>query len=410
MESAGITTPFGRRTMSLAMMASQIKADKIPEGKKTDKWRIYRWLCEGKTIIGVSDRSLAVLNALLSFYPETELSQEHGLVVFPSNAQLALRAHGMADATLRRHLAALVDCGLIIRRDSPNGKRYARRGREGGIDEAFGFSLAPLLARAEEFEQAAERVQAENRALRLARQRITLHRRDIQKLIESAREEVISGPWDALWAQFRVIVAAIPRRAILADLEPIAAQLAALREEIDKLLESHVNAGELSGIESQNERQLSNSESESFNESKSDLGKELNEEPVTVQCSEESSKTYPLDLVLRACPEITDYAASGIANWRDLMATAAQVKGYLGISSSAYDDATRVLGPENAAVTIACIVQRAQHIQSAGAYLRTLTQKAQAGEFSIGPMIMAALKASGTAARMTGYSQAEKRQ
>ncbi|GAB1584642.1 plasmid replication protein RepC [Phyllobacterium phragmitis] len=405
MENIGITTPFGRRTISLAMMASQIRADKIPEGKKTDKWRIYRWLCEGKAIIGVSDRSLAVLNALLSFYPETELSQEHGLVVFPSNAQLALRAHGMADTTLRRHLAALVDCGLIIRRDSPNGKRYACRGRGGDIHEAFGFSLAPLLARAEEFEQAAERVQAENRALRLARQRITLHRRDIHKLIEAARQEDISGPWDALWTRFRAIVTEIPRRAVLADLEPIAARLAALREEIDKLLESHVNAGNTGGSESQNGRQQSNSESESLNEYKFILGNELNEKSVLVQRSGNPSRAcpsaYPLELVLRAFPEFADYATAGIKNWRDLMATAVQVRGYLGISPSAYDDASRVLGPENAAIAIACIAQRAQHIQSAGAYLRSLTQKARAGAFSMEPMIMAALKANGTAPRMT---------
>ncbi|MGO7830461.1 helix-turn-helix domain-containing protein, partial [Rhizobium johnstonii] len=31
-------------------------------------------------------------------------------------------------------------------KDSPNGKRYARRDRAGDIGEAFGFSVAPLLA------------------------------------------------------------------------------------------------------------------------------------------------------------------------------------------------------------------------------------------------------------------------
>ncbi|MGQ7557995.1 replication initiation protein RepC [Streptococcus suis] len=38
---------------------------------------------------------------------------------------------------------------------------------------------------------------------------------------------------------------------------------------------------------------------------------------------------------------------------------------------------------------MACILQRAQHIQSAGGYLRALTDKARAGEFSVGPMLMA---------------------
>ncbi|WP_244604546.1 MULTISPECIES: helix-turn-helix domain-containing protein [Mesorhizobium] len=32
----------------------------------------------------------------------------------------------MPQTTLRRHLAVLVECGLIIRRDTPNGKRHAR--------------------------------------------------------------------------------------------------------------------------------------------------------------------------------------------------------------------------------------------------------------------------------------------
>ena len=87
-----------------------------------------------------------------------------GIVVFPSNRAAAVRAHGMAPATLRRHLAFLVDAGLIIRRDSPNGKRYARRGQGGEIEIAFGFDLSPLVARAEEIENLAEEVRAEERA------------------------------------------------------------------------------------------------------------------------------------------------------------------------------------------------------------------------------------------------------
>ncbi|WP_371328623.1 helix-turn-helix domain-containing protein [Shinella sp. HZN7] len=64
--------------------------------------------------------------------------------------QAGVLPRSIAAATLRRHLAALVEAGLIERRDSPNGKRYAHRGRGGEIGAAFGFSLAPLLARAGE--------------------------------------------------------------------------------------------------------------------------------------------------------------------------------------------------------------------------------------------------------------------
>ena len=103
-----------------------------------------------------------------SFYPETTLTGEDDLIVFPSNELLCLRTHGMPPSTLRRHLAALVDAGLIVRRDSPNGKRYARKGRAGEIQLAFGFDLAPLVVRAEEFERLAEEIEAESRAIKLA--------------------------------------------------------------------------------------------------------------------------------------------------------------------------------------------------------------------------------------------------
>lgn len=387
--------------MSLAMLAAQNESREIPKGRVVDKWQIYRNLCEGKSIIGIGDRALAVVNALLSFYPDSELSEENGLIVFPSNAQLSLRAHGMPDSTLRRNLAELVDCGLVIRRDSPNGKRYARKGRGGEIEEAFGFSLAPLLARAQEFEAAVERVRADNRALRLMRERITLHRRDIHKLIEAAVEEDVPGDWGGLWRRFRAVVESIPRRACIAELEPVVADLAALRDEVDKLLEIHMESTNPSGNESQSERQQSDSNTDSIFEFEPALEKSgAVAEPLTRNA--EPPKTYPLGLVLKACPEIADYAVEGIGNWRDFMITAAQVRGYLGVSPSAYEDACHVMGQEIAAVVIACILQRAQHIESAGGYLRVLTEKARAGEFSVGPMLMAALRANGATAKMTG--------
>jgi replication initiation protein RepC len=387
--------------MTLALLAAQKDSREIPEGKTVDKWQVYRDLCEGKSLVGVGDRALAILAALLSFYPDNELSEENGLIVFPSNKQLSLRAHGMPDTTLRRHLAALLDCGLILRRDSPNGKRYARKGRAGELEDAFGFSLAPLLVRADEFSEAAECVRANNRALKLMRERITLHRRDISKLIEVAVEEDVAGDWAGLWKRFRAIVDIIPRRARVDDLEPFVAGLADIREEIDILLKRHMNTSNPDGNESHNGRQQSISNTNIPHEFEPAFEKSGGAvEPERRR--QEPPRGYPLGLVLKACPEIIDYAVDGINNWRDLMATAAQVRGYLGVSPSAYEDACHTMGAETAAVVVACILQRAQHIHSAGGYLRALTEKAMVGEFSVGPMLMAALKANGTTSRMVG--------
>ncbi|WP_284283575.1 plasmid replication protein RepC [Mesorhizobium amorphae] len=401
MESGYATTPFGRRPMTLALVQANTASREIPEGSFVEKWQVYRWLCEAKSILGVGDRALAVLSGLLTFYPDDQISEDNGLMVFPSNAQLSLRAHGMADSTLRRNLAELVNCGLIIRRDSPNGKRFARKGRGGSVVEAFGFSLAPLVTRAAEFQRAAEKVRAESQALKLMRERITLHRRDIQKLVDVAIEEDVPGDWGAIWRRFRTIVEAIPRRAGLSGLEAVVAELTVLHDEVDRMLESFTNSRNPSGNESQNERQQSDSNTDSTFEFEPAFEKSRAAvEPVSAPV--EKSKGYPIGLVLRACPEIAEYAVNGIGNWRDLMMTAAQVRGYLGVSPSAYEEACHVMGQEIAAIVIACILQRAQHINSAGGYLRVLTEKAREGQFSVGPMLMAALKANGTTTRMTG--------
>ena len=50
------------------------------------------------------------------------------------------------------------------------------------------------------------------------------------------------------------------------------------------------------------------------------------------------------------------------------------------------------MGQENAAVAMAAILERASLINSAGGYLRDLTRRAERGEFSLGPMVMALLK------------------
>ena len=122
------TTPFGRRTLTLAQVASQAKARACPTDEPAHKWKVFRAVTECRDRLGISDRALAVLNALLTFLPEMVMTPGPDLIVFPSNRKLATRAHGMAESTLRRQLQALVSAGLVIRRDSPNGKRYVRRG------------------------------------------------------------------------------------------------------------------------------------------------------------------------------------------------------------------------------------------------------------------------------------------
>ena len=80
------------------------------------------------------------------------------------------------------------------------------------------------------------------------------------------------------------------------------------------------------------------------------------------QTPKSTEKIYPLGMVLNACPDIVDYAKGGIANWRDFLATAAVVRPMLGISPSAWEEARMVMGEAEAAVVVACLLQRSSTI------------------------------------------------
>src|SRR5690606_5282656 len=214
-------------------------------------------------------------------------------------------------------------------------------------------------------------------------------------IIEAAMEEGAAGDWQALWSRFRTVVEAIPRRATVAQLEAIVGDLAQLRDDIDMMLEKLTNAENMDGNDVQYGRQQTESKPDSYFEFEPAFENAGKARAQPIRQPMNPPKAYPLGLVLKACPEIMDYAPEGISSWRDFMMVAAQVRGFLGISPSAYEDVLDIMGQETTAIVIACILQRSGHINSAGGYLRALTEKGREGEFSVGPMLMAALKTNG---------------
>ncbi|MGO8845778.1 MAG: plasmid replication protein RepC [Methylocella sp.] len=403
MQTSQSTTPHGRRPYSLALMATQIVAQSCPAETIAHKWQVLDDIRKAKEALGLSDRSVALLNALLSFHQETTLTGGEPIVVFPSNKSLAQRANGMAETSLRRYLGRLVYLGFILRRDSPNGKRSARRGEGGEIEEAFGFDLSPLVARAAEFKRLATEVAATERVLHALRDRITIARRDIDKMIATGVYEGVPADWRVLSDAFEGLNRRVPRKATLDILKPLADALERLAQEIRTLLETHVKTTKMSGNDSQSERHLQNStqnpipESELGLSTKPRVTTEPHHEPEEqIQAklqTDKAQRSFPLPMVLDACPDIAEHAPNGINSWRDFMATAALVRPWLGISPSAWEEAIEAFGPEDAAVVLAAILQRSALINSAGGYLRNLTEKARAGAFSLGPMLMALIRA-----------------
>ena len=382
MISEHLTTPFGRRTLTLASVAAQVAARDV-EGKAAHKWRTFSAIAESKEALGVSDRTLAVLNALLTFIPETALSPGQ-LVVFASNKALALRAHGMAESTLRRHLNALVRANLVIRRDSPNGKRYARKDDNGDVEAAFGFDLTPLVARAGEFEALAAKVVAARRAAAMARERVTILRRDIGKMIQAGLVLGVPADWGSLQEAYLRLSRRLPRFVAPEIIAPLLEQLSSLAMIVSKALESTLETENMSGNVIRDDVQLQSS--------KTDILIDLEPRNREKQGGGAPPRPLPLGVVLKACPDIALYDRNQVRTWNDLLGTVALVRGMLGISASAWQEAREVMGDRVAAATVAGILQRAEGIKSPGGYLRDLTEKAKRGQFTVWPMMLASLR------------------
>lgn len=400
------TTPFGRRPMTLGQISNQMAARTAKPEAIVHKWQVFQNIREARELLGATDRSLTILNALLTFHPETALTGDAEIVVWPSNVQLMARANGMPATTLRRHIAVLVDCGLVVRRDSPNGKRFARKGRGGEIEQAYGFDLSPIVARAEEFKDLAGAVGAEKKAFRVAKERLTLLRRDIVKLIEAGIEEGVPGNWGRVQQNYQTIIGRLPRSAPRQLLDDVCMDLHALYVDIRVELETFTKSQNPDANESHSGRHIQNSNPDPNFESEYGLPNH-DEASGTVEETDNvrslPKRELPLGIVLDACPNLLELARGGeIRHWRDFLAAAEIARPMLGISPSAWREAREAMGEQHAAITLAAIYQRTDQINSAGGYLRSLTDRAREGKFSTWPMVMALLRAKLDAQRTAG--------
>ncbi|MCV6597966.1 MAG: plasmid replication protein RepC [Mangrovicoccus sp.] len=380
------STPFGRRAVTAAQISGIAVAQAAMPGISIDKWRLFRALTTARAHYALSSRALTVLNALLSFHPETDLSGDAPIIVFPSNRVLGERAHGMSEATLRRHLATLVEAGFIARHDSPNGKRYRIRNRDGAVHLAFGFDLRPMLVRAAEIFDTEAACLAQAEALKSARTKLVLLIRDATKLIEFGQAEHPTRDWATAFEALAELRRAIRRKLGLEQIsELISAANTLLTAVKTQLAETDLPQPEtekLSGCDTENERHYQNSNTNT-------LDKKDRSKPVLRMRERQTDPT--LAHMLRACPSLQNFSHEELKDWPSVQRSANTIRPWLGINIAQWQETVSVMGPSSAAICLAGILERQSEIRSPGAYLRHLTEKARAKKFTTGPMINALL-------------------
>ena len=391
-------SPFMRPISHAHLRVIERPEASVP-GRPVNKWELLRELSKAQAAFGVSERDLTVLQGLLSFFPDDALGGNAEMVVFPSNKAICERLNGMPCSTMRRHLARLVEAGLLQRRDSPNGKRYVRKHGEERV--AFGFDLSPLYCQSEEIARAAEAVREAEERVRRLREVVSLMRRDLAALAEFG-DEMQMQPGLSFWDQLRdkaiLTARALRRKLSIEDLAAYRADLEALLDQARNIIDGS-ETEEMNTNDARSERHHHNSNKESI-----DLEPALEksgaaagvpdvdrDEPVA-DVDEQDTRhlpKIPLHLVIAACPSLKTFYQGEIRHWHQLFDAACHVRPAMGISASAWEEAQLFMGPEQASIVVSAMLERFEDIRSPGGYLRALTAKAVAGEFSCGPMVMA---------------------
>ena len=389
-------SPFMRPISHAHLRVIERPEASVP-GRPVNKWELLRELSKAQAAFGVSERDLTVLQGLLSFFPDDALGGNAEMVVFPSNKAICERLNGMPCSTMRRHLARLVEAGLLQRRDSPNGKRYVRKHGEERV--AFGFDLSPLYCQSEEIARAAEAVREAEERVRRLREVVSLMRRDLAALAEFGDEmQPGLGIWDQLRDKAILTARALRRKLSIEDLAAYRADLEAFLDQARNIIDGS-ETEEMNTNDARSERHHHNSNKESI-----DLEPALEksgaaagvpdvdrDEPVA-DVDEQDTRhlpKIPLHLVIAACPSLKTFYQGEIRHWHQLFDAACHVRPAMGISASAWEEAQRFMGPEQASIVVSAMLERFEDIRSPGGYLRALTAKAVAGEFSCGPMVMA---------------------
>lgn len=325
------------------------------DNTKPDRFTLMDTIRRAASALALGPSVVATVDALLSCLPP---KRDHD-IVFASNATLVMRRNGISDRSLRRHLADLVSAGLLVRIDSPNGKRYSKRDPRMGSALRFGLDLSPLFA-------AFGRMQAVAQEQVIEAQRVDYLRTKLRLLIRSA---TIAGADCALITEAE---RALRRKLTADDLEK---WLGVLESASDLENVRHVETSDKDITMSASNGQIVRH----HQKSKKELND--NETTVTPMSVPQANENITLDELIEACPQATGFLLEKLRSPWDVVTHAKRLAPMIGIDDPCYDAAVVRHGAMGTALTIWGMLENLERLHKPGAYFRSITSGKRSSTF-----------------------------
>lgn len=380
--------------------------------------------------IGLKAADMLLIDTLAAITQPQDWEQGRRPIVWSSNAFLEEQT-GWTLRSVQRHVRRLCEAGVIAMKDSPNGKRWGKRGEDGHILQAFGFDLSPLAARTEEFEALHAELREERQFCASLRSMITVTRRIIRAKIDKAQESRLRGPWRELEEEFTHMLQSLPTRATATrKLLGLVDVFKDLKDRVEKAFTEAFDWPEESDAISPQKQAAETKETLSITLNMSPTDDSIDthilttKQPPSVKSNcfekkhvadveqelpptEQVERTGEVDLeinwsthtnkrgsdidipmLMASCPHFAEMARGVqgyLRNWSDVHRAAAQLRPMAGISEDAWNAAQKVMGPGIAAAAIALIFDKLTdgQVKSPGGYLRGMVEKAQAGDLHL---------------------------
>src|SRR5512132_467236 len=301
----------GCRRLTPAHVQAQATAERF-EGLPEDvsKGQALAAFKQAGQPLGISARLRDAVDVLFAFSQPQDWQPGARPIVWPSNRKLETTL-GLARRQVQNVLSALIRANLITPVDSPTGRRWGYRdAKTGKIVEAYGFDLSPISLRHAEFVAVTERAAAEERERAALRRRLTIARKAIQQIAETALEHQLADrDWHYWLAEALTLVLTIRDDLPLEGLQAVIAELeqqradgeTALRAAFDSRQIASAGAIECTPITTTNQPKADNSatrtsDSEGASNGRSDSP--VSADPISPKHSQQTLPTVTPKFVL----------------------------------------------------------------------------------------------------------------
>jgi len=418
-------SPTGFRRLTPGLLKVDRAAESftgLPEGV-TVHGQLLAALKAAAPRLGVSARVVYAIDWLFKFTQPQDWEKGGRPVVWPS-ASLEQEALGLSKTHAKRLNRCLIEAGLVTMKDSPNGKRYGRRDAKGRIVEAYGFDLSPLATRYAEFVRVAEEGRAEREAMGRLRRRATIARKGIIQILETARDNDLSGEdWARLESDAQAIVQALKRVEQPDEMEAGVTSLEQRQGEARDRLEMLLKDVKEAPAEVQNGPHQNIYNRSLYPRKDTVIAAETSSEPpepparqsaaAELENRSEKGMVHGIrpDELVRLAPRLKPYLSRPNPTWPEIIDAADWLRHDLDISNPLWGHACLAMGRDLAAVALAIVsTKQPEHFRTTpGGYFHGMVAKAKAGELHLERTVWALRRASAGTPPAAGQGRALRR-